>query len=188
MRTSEIIATIAVVGSVAAFALLNSSTQMQGQNFLAMTPMQEVEHEFMNFVSKYKRTYATKEEYYYRLGLFTQTYHKIHTHNQKHVQEHGFTMEVNHFADLTEKEFKMRLGYKSAHKTVESVEDERLESVQAPAAVDWRASGAVTPVKDQGQCGSCWAFSATGALEGVYKVRQGALVSFSEQQLVDCST
>lgn len=78
--------------------------------------MMEVEHEFMNFVAKYKRTYATKEEYYYRLGLFTQTYHKINTHNKKHVQELGFTMEINHFADLTEQEFKMRLGYKSAPK------------------------------------------------------------------------
>jgi len=78
------------------------------------------------------------------------------------------------------------LGYKADLKKSSNIRVLSTESV--PASVDWTTQGAVTPVKDQGQCGSCWAFSTTGAVEGAEFIATGTLKSFSEQQLVDCST
>jgi len=95
---------------------------------------------------------------------------------------------MNKFGDLTHTEFKAKyMGYRSKKSRVGGSTFLPPSNVKYPAAMDWRKGGLVTPVKNQGQCGSCWAFSATGSLEGQHKKKTGNLVSLSEQQLVDCS-
>ena len=111
----------------------------------------------------------------------------IENHNFKNL---SFILGHNQFSGMNQEEYKQYLGYMLIEKTPRdkqtifySVQNDNL-----PKSIDWVKEGAVTPVKDQGQCGSCWSFSTTGALEGIYSIINDNLVSFSEQQLVDCDS
>jgi C1A family cysteine protease len=93
---------------------------------------------------------------------------------------------MNHFGDLTKEEFKTM--HLSKFETDRPKNIHVFDETATPATVDWTTKGAVTAVKNQGQCGSCWSFSTTGSVEGAHFLKTGKLVSLSEQQLVDCST
>lgn len=105
--------------------------------------------------------------------------------------KHSFTLGLNEFADLSSSEFRQRMnGARRPHNSSEGRGGgfRRFRRSQLPDSVDWREKGIVSEVKDQGSCGSCWSFAATGALEGQQALASGRLVSESEQNLVDCST
>lgn len=138
---------------------------------------------FENWAATHGKAYKCPAEKFYRLSVFFKNFKMINEHNNSNST---FTMALNHFADMTQEEFKTKmLGYRFTDRPRNYAAP---TLTQPPASVDWRTKGAVTGVKNQGQCGSCWAFSAVGALEGYWFQTKGVLLSFSEQQLVDCST
>ncbi len=128
--------------------------------------------------------YETELEHRYRFSVFTENYAII---NERNALGRTVKLGINKFADLTNEEFIATHlnGYKSTDE--KHYLRKALPIKDLPTEVDWTTKGAVTPVKNQGQCGSCWSFSTTGSVEGAWFIKTGKLVSLSEQQLIDCS-
>ena len=142
--------------------------------------------EFTNFQERFSKKYLSLEEMEARFSVFRENFRNIKQHNNDLTQ--NFTMGVNQFTDLTPEEFKAQMirGLKAPVGSFGCGTFSNSAS-GAPASIDWRTKGAVTTVKDQGQCGSCWTFSSTGAMEGAWAIAKGQLIDLAEQELVDCA-
>ena len=143
--------------------------------------------QFSNFQERFSKRYDTLQEMEARFQIFRENLRNIILHNLDHTQ--NFTMGINQFTDLTPQEFKDQyVGGLKAEVGSYGCLSFTSSGSGAPSSIDWRSKGAVTSVKDQGQCGSCWTFSSTGAVEGAWAIAKGQLIDLSEQELVDCAT
>jgi len=164
----------------------------------------EYKKAFMDFALKHGKKY-TREALPGRFAAFKANLDAIEQHNK---EEHSYTVGINEFADLTQEEFAARYhGYRQTPRTKQSIvrpkpferpsprpqvtcpASDTVNGADYNSSCDWRAysPSVITPIKNQGQCGSCWSFSTTGSTEGAHALATGNLVGLSEQELVDCS-
>ena len=150
---------------------------MQGDN--------GVDTEFNEFKLTHGKTYSSVGEESYRKSVFLMNLAKIKVHNADKTQTHK--LGVTQFSDLTHEEFVSQYLTLKINAKFSDESQARTEATsERNGEIDWRKDGKVSPVKNQGQCGSCWAFSAVGAIESAYLLA-GQTTNLAEQQLVDCS-
>ncbi|OCT66469.1 cathepsin S [Xenopus laevis] len=141
------------------------------------------------WVKTHQKIYKDAEEERARRTIWEETLKFITVHNLEHsLGLHTYEVGMNHLGDMTVEEFTATMkGFQASDDPVPNVMYVPQEGVKPPEAIDWRERGYVTKVMDQGDCKSCYAFSALGALEGQWKKKSGNLVPLSAQNLVDCS-
>ena len=140
-----------------------------------------VQSAFSSWKNTHGKLYGSRSEESMRFMNFQNNLKIVEAHNNSNA---SWSMAMNKFGDLSQAEFKQYLGLNANLKKQRN--DVYLDTSSVPESWDWREHGAVSNVKDQGMCGSCWAFSAVGGMEGAYFLKTGKLVSLSTQQLVSC--
>lgn len=179
MVNTKLATIIIAIGMAASFAALFS----QKASTTSQIPA-SVQGAFTKWIAKHKKAYSSPSELAYRLSVF-----HLNTKEVARVNALGeSTAGINKFSDLTKVEFKAKyLGMLQPDDS--QTLEEHLPLGAAPASVDWRdVTGVVSPIKDQGQCGSCWAFSTIESLESLYVIaKKGSLTELSVEQLKDCS-
>jgi C1A family cysteine protease len=173
---------LAVIAGVA--ALSNSSPDS-----LSLRMIREEQKLFNSWMQEHNKEYNDNSEYTHRFKTFRDNWAYIRLHNK---QNHSYQLGLNQFADMTYEEFRATMLSPLHPQQIQDFKDntEPFETpeIEAPTSLDWRTKGRVNPVKNQGYCGSCWAFSSNTALEAAAYVKSGnRLLNLSEQQLVDCS-
>jgi KDEL-tailed cysteine endopeptidase len=140
-------------------------------------------YNFYVFTQKYGKVYDNPDEHHLRYNIFAENMEKISEWNEG---DHNFTLAINEYADMTQQEFSNHFL------TLHQLDSNRLKNIvhrntfSLPDTVDWREKGVVNKIKDQGQCGSCYAFSAVQAIESAWAIKNGKLFSLAEQEIVDC--
>ena len=142
------------------------------------------EKAFLSFMKEHGLLY-TGDEYHLRLGIFLANARRVADFNRAGK---SFKVALNKFACLTPAEYRSLLGVRGASRLPSRVAPPARKVGDVPESIDWREKNAVNPVKDQGQCGSCWAFSAVSAQESAWFINKGVLQSLSESEIVDCCT
>jgi len=177
------------MGRIAVFTSIAFAVSFLILAFAEVDPDHEYKLAFADFVQRFERNYTNEQERDIRFSNFKATYIFIAHENAKGTNT--YELGVNEFSDMTPDEFaSSHFGFLQSEKRwggLAHLGTHEYSGASLPDSVDWRQKGAVTPVKNQAQCGSCWAFSTTGALEGAWQIKTGLLVSLSEEQLVDCS-
>ena len=151
----------------------------------------DIWNHFTKFQKRFQKVYKTIEDFETHFSIFKTNLETIFRHNEN--QTHSFTMGINQFTDLTPEEFKEQ--YLSGYKTSTNKNSFACKPFYndnnnniVPDSIDWTTKNVVNPVRDQGQCGSCWAFATTANAESVWAIETSELLDLSEQYLVDCAT
>ena len=170
---------LAMVGVAVAATLYLTQESFMGSVVLNQSTFNEEEQAFVKFMSHHRKSYGTKEEYEFRLNIFRKTLETIKTENANPANT--FTLGINKFADWSPAEWKRVLSYRPTRAMRNAIPQnfDETKNISIPSDIDWRNLGAVNPVRDQGQCGSCWAFSAASSMESRYKIFNGTLYSLS---------